>query len=167
MGTRQQTFPLAADKFYEITVLDMKVNELMIGDWVLTLDSTHEKKVFAQVDAIEEGKHSILVTKECSNWFVDIDWIEPIPLTSEILARMGFTIEEEPKYDDTYTEDEYIATMKCVDSRKCEVEIEYNTYWKELRAFNYDPHNRLGFTSIETQIMYVHELQHIMCLCGI
>lgn len=57
---------------------------------------------------------------------------------------------------------EYTATIKCVDIRKCEVEIEYKTYWKKLRAFNYDPHNRLGFTSIETQVEYVHELQHIL-----
>ena len=69
----------------------MKAIELMIGDCVLTLDATHKEKVFAQVDAIEEGKRSILVTRECSNWFVDIDWIEPIPLTEKILEKNGFT----------------------------------------------------------------------------
>ena len=73
----------------------MNAEELMIGDWVLTLDSTHEEKVFAQVDAIEEGKRSILVTRECSNWFVDIDWIEPVPLTPEIFEKNGFVLKAE------------------------------------------------------------------------
>lgn len=31
----------------------MKATELMICDWVLTLDSTQKEKVFAQVDAID------------------------------------------------------------------------------------------------------------------
>lgn len=130
----------------------MKANELTIGDWVY---NTHNRQL-EQVCEIRE--HMVMLAY---NDLYDYDEIEPIPLTPEILARMGFTIEEVPKYDDTYTEDKYTATIKCVDSRKCEVEIEYKTYWKKLRAFNYDPHNRLGFTSIETQVEYVHELQHI------
>ena len=102
-------------------------------------------------------------SKKSSHW-CNIEKVEPIPLTPEVLARMGCTIEEVPKYDDIYTEDEYTATIKCVDNKKCEVKIEYNTYWKNLRAFNYDPHNRLGFTSIETQVEYVHELQYIFTM---
>ena len=136
----------------------MKANELMIEDWVM---NTHNRKP-EQIREILE-RMVMLDYNDLYNY----DEIEPISLTPEILARMGFTIEEVHKYDDTYTEDEYIATMKCVDSRKCEVEIEYKTYWKKLRAFNYDPRNRLGFTSIETQVEYVHELQHIMRICGI
>ena len=127
----------------------MKAKELMIGDWVY---NTHNQEP-EQVCEIRELAYNDLY---------DYNEIEPIPLTPEVLARMGFTVEEIPKYDDTYTEDEYTATKKCVDTRKCEVEIEYKTYWKELRAFNHDPHNRLGFTSIETQVEYVHELQHIL-----
>ena len=135
----------------------MKANELMIGDFVL------DGNIYAQVTSITCDGNIETTHNEHSN----IELIEPIPLTPEVLARMGFTIEEVPKYDDSYTEDEYIATMKCVDSRKCEVEVEYKTYWKKLRAFNYDPRNRLGFTSIETQVENVHELQHIMRLLGI
>lgn len=127
----------------------MKAKELMIGDWVY---NTHNQEP-EQVCEIRELAYNDLY---------DYNEIEPIPLTPEVLARMGFTVEEIPKYDDTYTEDEYTATKKCVDTRKCEVEIEYKTYWKELRAFNHDPHNRLGFTNIETQVEYVHELQHIL-----
>lgn len=126
----------------------MKANELMIGDFVL------DGNIYAQVTSITCDGNIETTHNEYSN----IELIEPIPLTPEVLARMGFTIEEVPKYDDSYTEDEYIATMKCVDSRKCEVEVEYKTYWKKLMAFNYDPRNGLGFTSIETQVENVHEL---------
>lgn len=68
----------------------MKANELMIGDWVECVDSTHKEKVYAQIGAIEEGQTCILVEKDCSNWFLDISFIKPIPLTCEILEKNGF-----------------------------------------------------------------------------
>lgn len=137
----------------------MKANELTTGAFVYfcCFDGS---KIVVRVTGFKDG---IVYgdSKKGSHWG-NIEKVEPIPLTPEVLARMGFTIEEVPKYDDTYTEDEYTATIKCVDSRKCEVEIKYNTYWKKLRGVNHDPHNRLGFTSIETQVEYVHELQDIL-----
>lgn len=132
----------------------MKAEELMIGDWVLTLDSTHEKKVFAQVDAIEEGKHSILVTRECSNWFVDIDWIEPISLTPEILEKNGF----ENIGDDTYQLEEKPCWF-WVDFFKHTYGCEYDTSTYEYE----DDEHRLKLYGIPS----VHELQHALRLCGI
>ena len=138
----------------------MDSRNLMLGDFVICTE--FGKNEIDTIECVEERR----VFLKHGKTYTPSEYIKPILLTPEILARMCFTIEEEPKYDDTYTEDEYTATMKCVDSRKCEVKIEYNTYWKKLRAFNYDPHNRLGFTSIETQVEYVHELQHIMRMCN-
>lgn len=135
----------------------MKTSEIMLGDYF----NVHPSNLPIKVAAIHRGKVGYHACTDKLAWIM-VDLIRPIPITPEVLARMGFTIEEVPKYYDTYTEDEYTATIKCVDIRKCEVEIEYKTYWKKLRAFNYDPHNRLGFTSIETQVEYVHELQHIL-----
>lgn len=137
----------------------MKANELMTGALVY-FNCFDGSKIVVRVTGCKDG---IVYgdSKNGSHW-CNIEKIEPIPLTPEVLARMGFTIEEVPKYDDTYTEDEYTAKIKCVDSRKCEVKIEYNTYWKKLRGFNHDPHNRLEFTSIETHVEYVHELQYIL-----
>lgn len=139
----------------------MKANELMIGAFVY-FNCFDGSKIVVRVTGFKDG---IVYgeSKKSSHW-CNIEKVEPIPLTPEVLARMGCTIEEVPKYDDTYTEDEYTATIKCVDNKKCEVKIEYNTYWKNLRAFNYDPHNRFGFTSIETQVEYVHELQYIFTM---
>ena len=128
---------------------NMKAEKLMIGDWVLTLDSTHKEKVFAQVDAIEEGKRSILVTRECSNWFVDIDWIEPVPLISGILEKNGFVLKEEEvgaygvNIASYYTRDDVPFEVFC--------DGEPFAIWFK------DPVN----------IGYVHELQHALRLCRI
>lgn len=136
----------------------MKANELMIEAFVY-FNCFDGSKIVVHVTGLKDG---IVYgnSKEGSHW-CNIEKVEPIPLTPEVLARIGFTIEKVPEYDDTYTEDEYTATIKCVDSMNCEVKIKYKTYWKELRAFKYDPHNRLGFTNIITHVEYVHELQYI------
>lgn len=136
----------------------MKANELMTG-FLVYFNCFYGGKIVVRVTGFNDG--IVYGDSEKGSHWCNITNVEPIPLTPKVLARLGFTIEEVPKYDDTYTEDEYIATIKCVDSRKCEVEIEYKTYWKKLRAFKFDPRNILQFTSIETQIEYVHELQHI------
>lgn len=137
----------------------MKANELMTGAFVYfcCFDGS---KIVVRVTGFKDG---IVYgdSKKGSHW-CNIEKVEPIPLTPEILARMGFTIEEVPKYDNTYTEYEYTATMKCVDVRKCNVEIEYKTYRNEITVFRHDCHNILQYRSIETQVEYVHELQHIL-----
>lgn len=137
----------------------MKANELMTGVFVYFCCFDGSKIVVRMTgfkDGIVYGD-----SKKGSHW-CNIEKAEPIPLTPEILARMGFTVEEVPKYDDTYTEDEYTATIKCVDARKCNVEIEYKTYRNEITVFSHDYHNILQLRSIETQVEYVHELQHIL-----
>jgi len=134
----------------------MNATDLMLGDWVLTLDSTHKEKVFAQVDAIEEGKHSILVTRECSNWFVDIDWIEPIPLTKEIIEK-NFTLNE--KYQEQFGDNHHFY-YNIVPKYSSSI---WNLVWIEGSNENClliedDP---------LIHMKYVHELQHALKLCGI
>lgn len=136
----------------------MKANELMTGAFVYfcCFDGS---KIVVRVTGFKDG---IVYgySKKGSHW-CNIEKVEPIPITPEILARMGFTIEEVPKYDNCL-DDEYTATLKCVDVRKCNVEIEYKTYRNEITVFSHDYHNILQYRSIETQVEYVHELQHIL-----
>lgn len=135
----------------------MKTEDLMIGDWVLTLESTHKEKVFAQVDAIEEGKHSILVTRECSNWFVDVDWIEPISLTSEILEKNGFRKSVSPPgihakcYEINNKDEKYCLTI-----------ANYNEYKRLLLDIDSEDSECFNI-----KCDYVHQLQHALRLCGI
>ena len=137
----------------------MKEDELMTGFFVYFC-CFDGGKIVVRVTGFNDG---VVYgdSKKGSHW-CNIEKVEPIPLTPYVLARIGFTIEKEPKYDDTYTEDEYTATMKCVDSRKCDVEIEYRTYMNKITVFSNDYHNILQYRSIETQVEYVHELQHIL-----
>mgnify|MGYP007069930318 CR=1 FL=1 len=134
----------------------LQANELVIGDWVL------DGNAYAQVTSITCDGEIETTHNEHSN----IEFIKPIPLMPETLERMGFSVEEDPIYE--YYEDEddiehtYTAKMKCVDVRKCNVEIKYRTtYGNEIFVFSSDHHNRLPSRRIDTQIEYVHELQHI------
>lgn len=127
----------------------MKANELMIGDWVECVDSTHKEKVYAQIDAIEEGQTCILVRLDNVNWFLDISFIKPIPLTAEILSKLGFKKKGHLYgiYDDyfdfemyEYNDGTWLVSYHC-----CEMSL---------------PDEQL-------LICYIHQLQHFMRHCGI
>lgn len=113
----------------------MKANELMTG-FLVYFCCFDGSKIAVRVTGFKNG---IVYgdSKKGSHW-CNIEKVEPILLTPEILARMGFTIEGVLKYDDAYTDNEYTATMKCVDARKCNVEIEYRTYGNEITVFSHD-----------------------------
>lgn len=139
----------------------MKANELMIGDWVLTLESTHKEKVYAQIWAIEEGQTSILVKIDNCNWFVDIEWIEPIPLTEEILKKNGF---ENDFYEEESVADYHTIRLEGYSLRHNIGEADgYLVTWCN---------GGINVTTdvngcVQKDISYVHELQHALRLCGI
>lgn len=79
--------------------------------------------------------------------FEECDYFEPIPLIEEILKKNGFKcfksdIELHPYY---YIEHKF--SMKC--------------------AINGDGHFYLDCIGADVRIRYVHELQHILRLCGL
>lgn len=125
----------------------MEAKELQLGDWVKCLDSTHENKVFAQVDAIEEGQTCILVQKDVSNWFLDIEQLESIPLTAEILEKNGWNKE---LYSNESWDNEEIEALSLWIG-----EDGKNSWWWHVGV------------ELVTPINYVHELQHALRLCGI
>lgn len=123
----------------------MKANELMIDDWVKCVDSTHTISMFAQVDAIEEGHNCILVKRDISNWFLDIKYLEPIPLTNKILEKNGFV-----KVDGAYQDVFY-----CCDGLDLLIDDRLEPWGYTL------------YGVFELQIKYLHELQHALRLGGI
>ena len=111
----------------------LNCNSLMIGDWI------RDGHVYAQVtsitcDGIIETTHSAL-----SN----IELVEPIPLTTEILEKNGFTKELENGSHYRFTLiDEHIK-----------ISILYaRSVFQWLGPLDFK---------------YVHELQHALRLCGI
>lgn len=113
----------------------MKINELQIGDWVYDGNST------AQVtgiicDGIIETTHS-----QSSN----VELIQPIPLTVEILEKNGFE----------YINDEY----GCWLLGKIEL--------REREPYNGLFEVEINIAKETIYIHYVHKLQHALRLCGI
>ena len=133
----------------------MKANELMIGDWVECVDSTHKKKVYAKVCAIEEGQTCILVEKDNSNWFLDISLLKPIPLQRIHLIKNGFKVREETDDTEFYYYDCY------------EINVSFD---EGISEENIPPIIFLTIEfaekSIAMPIEYVHELQQAMRLMG-
>ena len=133
----------------------MEAKELMIGDWVECVDSTHKKKVYAQIDAIEEGQTCILVEKDNSNWFLDISLLKPIPLQRIHLIKNGFEAREETDDTEFYYYDCY------------EINVSFD---EGISEENIPP---IIFLTIEfaeksnaMPIEYVHELQNAMRIMG-
>lgn len=118
----------------------MEAKELMIGDWVECVDSTHKEKVYAQIDAIEEGQTCILVRLDNCNWFLDISFIKPIPLTREILEKNGF-VNDDNNHDLRYYQ-------SCGD------------------IIGVDIRGDIGYLE-DADLKYVHRLQHALCVCGV
>lgn len=138
----------------------MEAKELMIGDW-LCYEGEHNIQVKG-IDFPPNGNSAYI---SFGAEFYHCDDFSPIPLTTEILEKNGFKIEEE--YDKIYDTHNYYATLNCVDSKKRNVEVNYSTFSNEITIFCHDRQNILLYCNLETQIKHVHELQHALRLCGI
>lgn len=131
----------------------MKANELMIGDWVL--DGTQ----IAQITSITCGG----VIETTAHEFSNIEVIEPIPLTAEILERNGFgkVLDEYGMECYRYFNnagDGYIK-ISLYDGGACDWIVEIVNYDK----FN---DNEIDYKN-SCVFLKVHELQHALKLCGI
>ena len=125
----------------------MKIDELMIGDWLLY-----------KSDSLDNA-FPIQVTREMFNKELVVwnDRFEPISLTPEILVKNGFvnsyidlSLNKDSvyKYNHFYTGNSVIVDME---SNKLIVKYE-NDIWMNL------PYSRT---------IYVHELQHLLKHCDI
>lgn len=130
----------------------MKVEEFMIGDWVnLNFDVDYKtgKSIYAPVQITginKDGTVDVNFTYDKSEsmqdrW--DLKLIEPILLTSEIMEKNG------------YKRGLLIHEYKISDGLHYDLE-------SGLLLFGYE----YG-TVLEIKCNYVHELQHVLKLCGI
>ena len=139
--------------------MTMQAKDLMIGDWVNYHDD--DKIVPKQVSEITNYKQLQLHDK--SNWIiVGEKYCEPIPLTAEILEKNGFVHRQSVTWGDIFT-----YTYAIIQKDKV---LQYEQY------FNLSPHpyDGSGFYWIPEMsavsallVVYVHELQHLLRLCGI
>ena len=129
----------------------MKKINLQIGDYVFikSLYGGYHTTLI-KVAAVHQGKVGYHKVPNKLNW-VRIGLLEPIPLTPEILEKIGFkhcVTEEDGDSFDNREGDLYYCLNRTADG-----------YMSCIDATH-------SFT-ISGLIKYVHELQHILRLCGI
>lgn len=124
----------------------MKANELMLGDWV-----AFRKDFPDRVNAIAIGGHS--VSLEHDSW-QQMSSIQPLPITPEILEKNGFDFLYSSVPGGTPQE----QRMRKVDTYRW-LGIAVN-YYHETNDFQIVDFRGVRFN-------YVHQLQHVLRLCGI
>ena len=127
----------------------MKANELMIGDWV-KFPIGNEKVI--DLPYIEGRGICASFAASATLFPVEIEKLEPIPLTAEILEKNGFDVTDSEVAQYHFEEDGqkmHFSLRKMYDKHG-----KHNGY--SFWAFNILP-----------LVIYVHELQHALKLCGI
>lgn len=132
----------------------------MVGDWVLLFDDK-----FAKVDCI--GNTEVFLSDETGlDWQVTYEHIRPIPLTPEILEKNGFTYSASESnglcrtyiYGDNSNHVLAEVTLYDLPINGCSCLIRIETDSQTCGGIN-KIHN--------CDLLYVHQLQHTLRLCGI
>ncbi len=123
----------------------MNATDLMVGDWVY---NTHNR----QNEHVQEIGSGLVMLDY--NDLYEYDEIEPIPLTPEILEKNGFEV-----------------TRNISSSRNKDV---WSLHVSKYKIFHItEHHNKKIFPYFwieigsNSDIKYVHQLQHALRLCGI
>ena len=127
----------------------MKENELMIGDWI------KPKNVDGYFKAGLIGTDTIGNDTDTAEW--DLDEIEPIPLTAEILEKNGW---------DGWCELSKIA-KSCVAMFDNDTSISFQIVDGYKSIYTQIKHCGAGTFEFRKHLFYIHELQHALRLCGI
>ena len=128
----------------------MRADEsLMIGDWIL------DGHVYAQVTSITcDG-----IIETTHNEFSNIELVEPIPLTPEILEKNGF--KRDPLWH---------HCDKDLDNYSISVQLGYANRIEYIKITEKGKDNVIPSERTKlylTHIKFVHQLQHALRLCGI
>lgn len=139
----------------------MKANELMIGVFVY-FNCFDGSKVVVRVTGFNDG---IVYgdSKNGSHW-CNINKVEPIPLTQEILEKNGFKKDAftNLSLDYYYGDDEYSICVNL--NSTCD---KSKSVWVEKRSSRFRVSIEESRHSLDKKPLYVHELQHALRLCGI
>ena len=121
----------------------MKVQELMIGDWVQVQDVNTQEIYFCQITKLDPP--FIYFNSELDCVGLSYDCIFPIPITPEILEKNGFI---------------RFGTDYILEGRHFGLE-------NPSTPSNYLDNYWLRVSIKAVRIKFVHELQHALRLCGI
>ena len=131
----------------------MKATDLMIGDWV-KFPIGNEKVV--DLPYIEGKGICASFAASATLFPVEVDKLEPIPLTAEILEKNGLV-----KWEHGYLWKERIGIGGQTTSASSPIEL---IVYEGGHSVILNPHDGKEF---QGSIDFVHELQHALRLCGI
>ena len=130
----------------------MKAEELMVGDWIqIVPDAPTMPNECHRVDWIRTGEIGL-----DNRRIVTYPYIQPIPLTEEILEKNGFV-----KWEHGYLWKERIGIGGQTTSASSPIEI---IVYEDGHSFVSNPHDGKEY---QGALEYVHELQHALRLCKI
>ena len=137
----------------------MKITNLMFGDWVRFKENYPQKELQGKIAKVRgiNGRVDVRTLDGEYHNSVHPNWLEPIPITPEILADNGF--ERHPLW--------HHCTLYHDDGSKiyiplaCGGGIEYVSVYK-----HFDDLTKRDI-DIQIPIYYVHQLQHLLRLCDI
>ena len=136
----------------------MKIEDLMIGDWVCLADGNLplEERYFkieylstsAGVSWVNQGTNAPIGLGDGESLIpVFTDEISPIPITPEILEKNGFEGIKEGRFPS--------------------LRNYYNDIIFQLEGIKEEGNCKILYIFKNIPILYVHELQHALKLCGI
>lgn len=128
----------------------IKCNELQIGDWV-KFPIGNDKVV--DLPYIEGRGICASFAASATLFPVEIDKIEPIPLTPEILEKNGFGYYSIGGAEQWLIKDDYY-------------DIKVYEWSDSIWVFKYDS-TEMNTPHTQITLCYTHELQHALRLCGI
>lgn len=132
----------------------MKASEICIGDWFKAIDYNSPFRITAIYDDVVQTQADYQSEID-GNWYseVEIKDLVPIELTSDILVKNGF---EKCHNDEAPVEECYFFRLF---NKQCG--------WLDIDAFGLEEELGAEFTYHDINIHYVHQLQHLLRLCGI
>lgn len=123
----------------------LKAEELMVGDWVL-VDDINAWKIGATMPARVKQIYECGIIIDCGEGNEECEIFKPVPLTAEILEKNKYY------YNDSLAE--WATDSFC---------IEFGH-----EPFEDEPdHLFVWVGNCHVVLQYVHELQHVLRLCGI
>lgn len=127
----------------------MRAEDLQVGDWVFINDVPLQVGALSDRVGFRDSEGKIY-------WAQDgFDRLEPIPLTEEILVKNGF--------EKTYTDNELWFTLNNLTVTI--VNIRGSNKW--YAGCEHYSNNSSDWVERQFDCKYIHQLQHLLRLCGV
>ena len=148
----------------------MRIEDLMVGDWVIcTYPSINKPVKVMEIKTVSDKELKAVINNDGIRLVFRGTYIDPIPLTPEILEKNGFIKDKGNEYSITY----HILIPTGYEKNSYTIQI---TFYKVplagvnvlFKCWGWLPPDNCGMNDIHIcNVEYVHNFQHALKLCGI